>query len=114
MKIRRLEFLAVRLAFVVAAGLLLATAGHAQNVLVQGTFISRTSNTPVEGITVYLMHPILGRSAPSVSDAHGRFGWTAIPVRPDSYLLEAYWGQSLVMRQPLPVNAPISIPIIYM
>ena len=82
------------------------------SVPVQGQVLSRNINGPVPGLTVFLVHEFLGRSAPSYTDAYGRFGWTAIPVRSEPYFLEIYWGQNLVYRQPVAVTAPVSLPAI--
>lgn len=78
---------------------------------VTGQVISRGMVVP--GVTVSLIHPVLGRSAPSFTDAYGRFGWNAIPIRPEPYYVEVYWGPNLVYRNivyvgsPNPVNVPI-------
>ena len=99
----------------VQAGLILVLASlpsHAQNrgmanVPVQGSLISRNTGAPVPGLTASLIHQVLGRSAPSYSDRDGRFGWVAIPTRPEPYYLEVYWGNKLIYRQPIQVTAPV-------
>lgn len=80
---------------------------------VQGQVISR-SRGPVPGVTVSLIHPALGRSAPAFTDGYGRFGWNAIPLRPEPYFLEIYWGQQLMYRQPVRINQPLMLPPIYL
>ena len=79
---------------------------------VQGQVLSRSANGPAPGLTVFLVHQVLGRSAPSITDAHGRFGWIAIPVRVEPYFLEVYWGQNLIYRQPIQVKSPTMLPAI--
>lgn len=79
----------------------------------QGQLISRAQG-PIPGVNVSLVHPVLGRSAPSFTDSYGRFGWSAIPIRPEPYYLEVYWGQNLIYRQPIQVGSPIMLPPIYL
>jgi hypothetical protein len=110
---RQAAFMAMLLAIAIA-GAFFATPSQAQNVSVQGLIVSRSNNTPVPGMTVFLLHPVLGRSAPSITDEHGRFGWSSIPVRSESYFLEAYWGATLMYRQPLPIRSAVLIPTIRM
>ena len=73
---------------------------------VHGQLLSRNSG-PVPGCTSYLVHQSLGRSTPSRTDNYGRFGWTAIPVRPEPYYLELYWGSRLIYRSQLLVQGPL-------
>ena len=110
--IRQAGSMAMLLALAIV-GAFFATPSQAQNVSVQGLIVSR-NNTPVPGMTVFLLHPVLGRSAPSITDEHGRFGWSSIPVRSESYFLEAYWGATLMYRQPLPIRSAVLIPTIRM
>ena len=81
---------------------------------VQGTLLARGTATPAPGLTVFLIHPVLGRSAPSYSDAYGRFGWMAIPLRPEPYYVEVYWGQNLIYRQAVRIAGPVAIPPIFL
>ena len=76
------------------------------SVPVHGQLLSR-SQGPVPGCTIYLVHQALGRSAPSRTDSYGRFGWSAIPVRPEPYYLEMYWGSNLIYRSQLLVQGPL-------
>jgi hypothetical protein len=73
---------------------------------VHGQLLSRSSG-PVPGVSVSLVHQALGRSAASRTDSYGRFGWTAIPVRPEPYYLEMYWGSKLIYRSLLAVQGPL-------
>jgi hypothetical protein len=107
--------------FATAAALIFASNVTAQPVVfpvqagasVQGQLISRTQ-VPVPGVTAFLVHPVLGRSAPSVTDASGRFGWGFIPIRPEPYFLEIYWGPNLIYRQPVQISGPVFLPPIYL
>jgi hypothetical protein len=86
-----------------------ATGAWAQGfpmVPVHGQLLSRSSG-PVPGCTSYLVHERLGRSTPSRTDNYGHFGWTAIPVRPEPYYLEMYWGNKLIYRNQVLVNGPL-------
>ena len=76
---------------------------------VNGQLLSRNRG-PVPGVSVSLVHQKLGRSAPSRTDSYGRFGWTAIPVRPEPYYLEMYWGSNLIYRNQLLVQGPLVLP----
>lgn len=86
----------------------IAQPAPAVTVPVQGQVLS--SQGPVPGVTVFLVHQILGRSAPSYTDLYGRFGWSAIPVRPEPYFLEIYWGPRLIYRQAIRVSGPLVLP----
>lgn len=94
------------LAALAAAAWPAARAQQGNMVPVHGQLVSRNRG-PVPGVTASLVHNRLGRSAPSVSDAYGRFGWSAIPVRPEPYYLEFYWGQKLIYRNALMVSGPV-------
>lgn len=80
--------------------------GREATVPVHGQLLSRSSG-PVPGCTSYLVHERLGRSTASRTDNYGRFGWTAIPVRPEPYYLELYWGSKLIYRNQVLVQAPL-------
>jgi hypothetical protein len=111
----RRSFLAACLAATAGAWALPALAqARPGAVPVRGQLLSRNRNGPVPGVTVYLIHQQLGRSAPAITDAGGRFGWVAIPVRPDPYFLEVYWGQNLVLRQQVAVTASLQIAPLYL
>ena len=78
---------------------------QAQTILVQG-IITNAQGKPLPGITVSLFHPELGRSYPAYTDGWGRYALYNIPPRPSPYYIEAYWGNTLVYRSPLPVRGP--------
>ena len=73
---------------------------------VHGQLLSRSSG-PVPGCTSYLVHERLGRSTASRTDNYGNFGWSAIPVRPEPYYLEMYWGSKLIYRSQVFVRGPL-------
>lgn len=101
---------AIGVLFVLGLWLSLAHAVAAQGVAqfaVQGQLIDSRTNMAAPGLTVSLVHPQFGRSAPSYSNGVGGFGWNAIPASPQAYLLEVYWGTNLIFRQPLLVNGPV-------
>lgn len=82
---------------------------HGPSAPVQGQVVSRAS-TPIPGLAVYLVHPALGRSAPTFTDMYGRFGWTMIPLKSDPYYIEVYWGNRVVYRNTVSVQGPLVIP----
>jgi hypothetical protein len=90
-------------------------AAHAQvgpPVPVHGQVFARNVNGPAPGLTLFLVHQFMGRSAPTFTDANGRFGWLAIPASGQPYFLEVYWGQQLIYRQPVQVRGPTLLPTI--
>lgn len=77
---------------------------------VQGQILDGRTNSPAPGLMVSLVHPVLGRSAPTFTNGYGQFGWNAIPLRPEPYYLEVYWGPNVIFRQPLQVYGPVLLP----
>jgi hypothetical protein len=65
---------------------------------------------PIPGLTVSLVHPVVGRSYPSLTNEYGVFSFSNVPARSDPYYLEIYWGSTLVFRQPLVVTQPLTLP----
>lgn len=61
---------------------------------------------PVGGVTVSLVHPVVGRSAPVYSAPNGSYFFTNIPPRPEPYFIEAYWGNQLLFRGQLYFGGP--------
>ncbi|MEI8031082.1 MAG: hypothetical protein WCH35_14985 [Comamonadaceae bacterium] len=110
---RQLLVLLLGAATVLGASMAGAQAAGA-SVPVQGQVLSRSSGGPVPGVRAVLVHQQLGRSALSYTDAYGHFGWSAIPIRPEPYFLEIYWGQQLIYRQPVTVKSPTTLPPIRM
>ena len=76
--------------------------------------IRTRSNQPIPGLTVSLVHPVVGRiSLSSITDAAGRFFIDNVPRRSDPYYLEIYWGKNLRFRNTVIVNGPVRLsPII--
>jgi hypothetical protein len=75
------------------------------------------SNTrgPVGGVTVSLVHPIIGRSVPVLSAANGSYFFVNVPPQSEPFFIEAYWGQQLLFRGQLyyagmPVQFNIPLP----
>jgi hypothetical protein len=62
---------------------------------------------PIPGLTASLVHPIVGRSAPSFTDPLGRYVFYNVPFRPDPYYLEIYWGNQLMYRSIIYVGNPV-------
>src|SRR3982751_57001 len=69
---------------------------------VQGT-VRNGAGYPIPGLTVSLVHPVVGRSYPCITNEYGAYFFLNVPVRPDPYYLEVYWGQTLVYRQPVTI-----------
>lgn len=77
----------------------------AQGVPVQGT-VTNAVGQPVPGVTVSLFHTIYGRSAPSLTDAWGRYVIYGVPVHPIPYYVEVYWGNRIIYRSNIQVCGP--------
>jgi hypothetical protein len=75
-----------------------ATMASAEMGSVQGVILKAPKQEPIPGLTVSLVHPILGRSAPSFTNNFGQFIISSVPPRQEPYYLEIYWGQRLVYR----------------
>ena len=56
---------------------------------------------PVLGVTVSLVHPVLGRVCSVFSDKNGAYAFVKVSARPDPYYIEAYWGTKLLFRDTL-------------
>ena len=56
------------------------------------------------GVTVSLVHPRVGRSSPSYTDVYGHYSFTNVPLQPDPYYLEVYWGTQLLFRNTILVT----------
>src|SRR5882672_5303808 len=102
---------ATRAVLALALSLALAPRVRAQDPVapVDGVVLDHTG-TAAPGLTAYLIHPVLGRSAPTLTDAGGHFAWSAIPTRSEPYYLEIYWGANLIYRQQLLVPGPVRLP----
>jgi hypothetical protein len=80
-----------------ATALLVPTAS-AQTELGLDGHVTDGESQPIRGLTVYLVHPTIGRSSPSFTDADGYFSFHDVPGAPDPYYLEVYWGRTLMYR----------------
>jgi len=70
---------------------------------------------PAGGVTVSLVHPIIGRGAPVISAANGTYFFANVPPQSQPYFIEAYWGNQLLFRgqllyQGAPVQFNIALP----
>jgi hypothetical protein len=103
---------ATRAVIALALSLALAPQVRAQDPVapVDGVVLDNHTGTGAPGLTAYLIHPVLGRSAPTLTDAGGHFAWSAIPMRSEPYYLEIYWGTNLIYRQQLLVPGPVRLP----
>jgi len=81
----------------------------AQGGTVSGVVLS-SRQTPIPGLTLYLVHPVLGRSSPSYTNPQGQFSFISVPLRNDPYYLEIYWGKQLLYRKPVFVKANVALP----
>ena len=80
-----------------------------EGALVEGTVVR--GSQPLPGVTVSLVHPSVGRSSPSATNPKGYFYFSNVPIRPDPYYLEVYWGKELLSRtQVLVSGARVSLP----
>ena len=68
-------------------------------------FVTRYGQ-PVPGVTVSLVHPRIGRGAPSLTDTRGHYFFVNVPMQPDPYYIEVYWGTELLFRNIILVNQP--------
>ncbi|RJG47746.1 carboxypeptidase-like regulatory domain-containing protein [Motilimonas pumila] len=71
---------------------------------IQGQISSAANGRAIAGLTVFLLHPEIGRSRPAITDPYGTFIFYAIPLMPSPYYLEVYWGQQLIYRDTLAVQ----------
>lgn len=101
---RRSVGIIVALGFCVVVQIATSTPALAQGI-VWGTVVNGM-NIPIPGLTVSLVHPTVGRSYPSFTDPFGRFVFYNVPAVPGPYYLEIYWGQQLLYRSTLFMNAP--------
>ena len=80
-------------------------------VLVSGQVRSGVGGVP--GLTVFLLHPYMGRSAPAFTDFNGVFGWSSIPISPQPFFIEVYWNNNVVHRSQILITQPTQIPPIW-
>ena len=78
---------------------------------ISGMVISQQRG-PVAGVTVSLVHPIIGRNAPVFSAPNGAYFFANVPPQAQPYFIEAYWGKQLLFRgQLLYQGAPVQFNI---
>jgi len=65
---------------------------------ISGIVFRQSQNKPIGGVTVSLVHPVLGRGKPSFSAPNGYYYFANVPPRPEPYYIEAYWGSRLIYR----------------
>jgi hypothetical protein len=80
---------------------------QAQVAGVSGTVVNATGQ-PIPGVVVSLFHPVIGRSASSITDRSGRYSIFGVPIRADSYYIEAHWGNHIIYRAPVRIQGPIT------
>ena len=104
----------LRIALVLALSLILASTARAQGPVasVQGVVLDHRTGLAAPGLTASLIHPQLGRSAPTLTDGNGHFEWSAIPMQSEPYYLEIYWGSKLLYRQQVIVQGPLRLPVL--
>ena len=90
-----------------AWSLLLASPVQAESL--QGK-VQTHDGTPVAGLTVYLVHPSLGRSTPILTASDGTFVFLNVPSIADDFYLEIYWGRDLIYWQRVPVHGAYVLP----
>jgi hypothetical protein len=100
---RRASLLLLLLILLPAAGM------EAQTAAVSGRIV-RGDGSPVPGLTVSLVHPQVGRSQPISSDETGHFVFYNVPIQPDAYYVEVYWGDRLIYRNTVLVHGDFTIP----
>lgn len=72
---------------------------------ISGVVVSAQSG-PVTGVTVSLVHPVMGRSSPAFSGANGYYYFTNVPPQSQPFYIEAYWGNQLLFRSVLSYTGP--------
>jgi hypothetical protein len=98
---RRVLFIAV-VASLIYCSLGIAHAQMMPTAYVDGYVMRSGQNMP--GLTVSLVHPMVGRSSPSYTDAYGHYYFSNVPLQPDAYYLEVYWGTQLLFRNTILVT----------
>lgn len=78
-------------------------------------FVHSAQFGPVAGVTVSLVHPIIGRSSPVFTGPTGGYFFSNVPPQMHPYYIEAYWGNQLLYRGVLtyggsPVRFDVPLP----
>ena len=95
----------------IAACVPINSSAQSVSVFVSGQVRSGVGGVP--GLVVFLLHPSLGRSAPAFTDLNGVFAWNAIPISPQPFFVEVYWGNSIMHRSQIMITQPTQIPPIW-
>jgi phosphoribulokinase len=74
-----------------------------------GTVINQ-NHRPIPGLTVFLVHPSVGRGFPSVTDSFGRYFFSNVPRISTPYYIEIYWGQRLIYRNTIVISGNVQLP----
>ena len=82
-----------------------ASHANAQQAIVSGEIVASQTSKAIPGLSVYLVHPRLGRSVAAISDNFGKFVFYDIPFHNEQYYIEVYWGDSVRYRNPLSVSS---------
>jgi hypothetical protein len=96
--------------FMLISILILPFIAEAQDSVVRGVIIKASTNNPIPGLTVSLVHSSLGRSRAAITDQFGQFEFYQIPIRNEPYYIEVYWGNSLIYRNTVLIQGPTTIP----
>ena len=70
---------------------------NAQGLIFGGEVRAVANGNPIPGLTVFLVHPQLGRSFPTLTNWRGEFVFANRPYA-GRYYLEIYWGPQIVYR----------------
>ncbi len=105
-----------RISVVAILGLCLLLVVQPQPAAAQGGTVSgavlNSRQAPIPGLTVYLVHNVVGRSSPGYTNPQGQFSFRSVPLRNDPYYLEIYWGKQLMYRKPVFVRGNVTLPAI--
>lgn len=97
---------AARAVLVVCMVAIASMAGAAVASTVSGRVLYQSNGRPIPGLTVYIVHPVAGRTTPAPTDSNGLYWISNVPPRRDPYYLEIYWGRTLKFRRSVIVTQP--------
>lgn len=103
---------AMYIVLALALSLALAPTARAQSPLapVGGVILDNRTGVGAPGLTASLIHPLVGRSTATLTDADGHFSWAAIPRAVRAVLPRDLLGQQLDLSAggPCPRTSPAS------
>jgi hypothetical protein len=70
--------------------------------------VQNGASVGIPGLTVFLVHPSVGRSYPKLTDTTGRFWFSDVP-QADTYYLEIYWGDDILYRKTVWVERHVDL-----